>query len=69
MELRQLVIQRKNGNDVQYSSPFKMNGKELMDSLALVMSIEYDDYEDFVQQFGDPSTSKHPIPMAINNVA
>ena len=46
-----------------------MNGKELMDSLALVMSIEYDDYEDFVQQFGDPSTSKHPIPMAINNVA
>ena len=46
-----------------------MNGKELMDSLALVISIEYKDYEDFVQKFGDPSTSKNPIPMAINNVA
>jgi len=69
LELRQLIAQRKMEMMMSIVPWFKMDNKEISDSVSLVMTTEYKDYDDFVIKFGDPFSASGPVPRAFQNVS
>lgn len=70
LELRQLIAQRKVEMMLGMVPWFKMDNKEFMESLFLVLSAEYKDYDEFARKYGDPSFfASGPVSKAFVNVA
>jgi len=64
LELRNLVKQRKTELvTTLYSSTF--NNREFTEAGLMVMSLEYKDYDDFIEKYGQMD-SKEPIWVAVN---
>ena len=69
LQLRQLITQRKMQMMMGIVPMFKMGNKELMDSVSLVVTTEYKNYDDFVIKYGDPFSASGPVPRAFQNVS
>jgi hypothetical protein len=69
LELRQLIIQRKMEMMMNIVPWFKMDNKEISDSVSLVVNTDYKNYEDFAAKYGDPFSGSGPVPRAFQNVS
>lgn len=69
LELRQLIAQRKMEMMMSIVPWFKMDNREISDSVSLVMTTEYKDYDDFETKYGDPFSASGPVPRAYQNVS
>ena len=69
LQLRQLMTQRKMQMMMGIVPWFKMDNKEVMDSVSLVVTSDYKDYDDFVIKYGDPFAGSGPVPRAFQNVS
>ena len=69
LELRQLIAQRKMEMMMSIVPWFKMDNKEISDSVSLVVTTEYKDYDDFVTKYGDPFSASGPVPRAFQNMS
>lgn len=69
MELRQLVAQRKMEMMVNIYPYFGIDCKDLMDSISLVRSTEFNGYDDFVKRYGNPNIFTSPVTRAYSDVA